>query len=457
MSAVFAWIALVAWLSQSPESGPPQGAPPPAGEPQAVVPPNVPPTGRTLVLGPFRGAADDDSLLLWARASAPGVYRLEARTGDGAPEVLSTDAATAEGGLALHWRVEGLRQHSFRGCWIVGEDVEVWRDDAFVLAAAIGGDAAGARVVLGSCANEKKHPDQSVWSAIAASHPDALLLLGDVPYIDSKELEVQRQRYGELFSLEPVRTCLSAVSTYAVWDDHDYIANDTVGDVPGRELVRRAFLENHAQAPCGTGTGGVYTRCRRGPIEVFLLDTRWFANTETSPLAAPHPTLLGKAQVEWLQQGLRSSTAPFKVLASGMPWNCELRERKDDSWAEWSFERDALLRWLGEQRIGGVVLVGGDLHLMRMVRQPTAALCGYDLPECVASPLAQLPKRRRWVPLEGRLYEASVSSTFLMLAAEIGAAGPRLTAQFCGNDGRELFAQEFTAAELQPHEPHEPR
>ena len=75
----------------------------------------------------------------------------------------------------------------------------------------------------------------------------ALVLLGDTPYIDSTDLERQRRRYREFWSIPELRPLAASVPVYATWDDHDFATNDTVGAQPGRERSRRAFVEYHPQ------------------------------------------------------------------------------------------------------------------------------------------------------------------------------------------------------------------
>jgi alkaline phosphatase D len=289
-----------------------------------------------------------------------------------------------------------------------------------------------------------------VWGEIARRDPHALVLLGDTPYIDSTDLQVQRRRYGEFLAHPSVRPCLSFTATYATWDDHDYATNDAFGAVAGRDASRRAFVENHALGSYGDGREGVYTRFRRGPIEVFVLDTRSFADGEPSKFAADQRSLLGSRQLGWLQRGLLESTATFKVLACGMVWNGAVRSGKKDCWASWQAERDGLWRWLGERKVGGVVLVGGDLHVCRLVLHPTKALCGYDLPECVTSPLAAEVIPANAGPIEGAQFDAAVPSTYLLLDATVGEGIAQLVVRFCsGADGTELHGQVFRAVDLQ--------
>lgn len=399
--------------------------------------------------GPFVGHQDADSLILYGRASAPGTYVLRLLRPDGTELAGVAAAATAAGDHTLHWRVNGLRDE--RGPFGLrihkGSELVVAREIVYLMPG-ISDDRSNTRIAFGSCAEERRFDEQPVWDSIVAREPHALVLLGDTPYIDSTKLDVQRARYAEFTAFEPVRRCLSLVPTYATWDDHDYAINDHFGIVPGRENSRRAFIENHGLPSYGEHDQGIYTSFRRGPIEVFLLDARWFADTEDSPLAPSHRSLLGAQQIAWLQRGLRASTAAFKVLACGMVWNGATRPDKKDCWGNWPDERDALFAWLGTEHVSGVAVVGGDLHVTRLILHPTTELCGYAIPEFITSPLAQNVIPANAGEIDGVLFDAAIPETFLLLDAQITDAEALLIARFCDGDGKELFARAFPMGEL---------
>lgn len=407
---------------------------------------------KGLHYGPFVGHCDDDSIYLWARAAESGDYTLFlAQPGrDELPGV--TDSASEADGLSLTFRIAGLRGSGPApfGFRLVRGNTEVARADAAVLRTAVADDAKAARIAFGSCAEERKRDELPSWGSLLAGNPDALVLLGDTPYIDNTKLAVQRDRYREFYAHPSIAHVLRSVSTYATWDDHDYSLNDRYGDVRGRNESRQAFVENHALASFGENGEGIYTRFRRGPIEVFVLDARWFADTSDSPLAPGHRTLLGERQLAWLRGGLLASTAPFKVLCCGLVWNGAVRANKKDTWATWARERDALFAFLGEHRIGGVVLVSGDLHVTRLLHHPTQALCGYDLPEFVTSPMSATPIPANAGAHDGDRFTAAVASTYLVLEATSATAEARLSVRFCDAVGGSLHAASYALSNLQP-------
>ena len=99
-----------------------------------------------------------------------------------------------------------------------------------------------------------------------------------------------------------------------------YRANSSFGKDPtGRPQVERFGPAR-----------GIQTSFRWGPIEVFLIDPRWFSRTEPSWADPALPGCIGKAQWEWLRTSLKASRAPFKALATGMIWDDKKNSEKDD-------------------------------------------------------------------------------------------------------------------------------
>ncbi|MDP6410005.1 MAG: alkaline phosphatase D family protein [Planctomycetota bacterium] len=399
--------------------------------------------------GPFLGHVDVDRGTIWARASAPGDYVLAVTTDGGERRALAATAAE-EHDLCLRWDVDGLVADGAYACTIRPAAAEESACEPFVLRTPPAHDTRRVtRIAFGSCAHEGRFPIQPIWSRIARSNAEVMVLLGDTPYIDSTDLTVQRRRYREFYGALPqMQALLRHTPFYATWDDHDFGRNDTTGILPGKENSRRAFIEYHANAGYGSGDEGIFTRFRRGAIEVFLLDTRWFAGTEASPYDEGRNGLLGTRQWKWLEQELRASGATFKVLACGMIWNGATRPGKRDHWGTYPGERQAVFDLVGEHSIPGVVLVGGDIHRTRALRYPTTESAGYELFEFITSPMANTVIAAANAPSEHLLHDAGVQQTFLLLTADTTAEPATLSARFLDQTGVELFAIDTDADAL---------
>lgn len=300
-------------------------------------------------------------------------------------------------------------------------------------------------VAIGSCASESF---PGVWQRMATEGAEVVALCGDTPYIDSSDMRVNRDRHRAFLAQAGLIPLLRSRPLVGTWDDHDFGKNDSDGRSVDRDVIRRVFLEYRPLVTAGEGEQGIYSSLRRGPIELFLLDARFFSQAEPSPVAPDKPTLLGKRQWEWLRRSLVASSAPFKLLITGMVWHDKPNKEKDD-WETYAHEREALFRWLGEKRIGGVVLVGGDVHVSLRLVHDTLETAGYLIPEFVSSPLHDkvIPSL---VPSKepGLKWSAVEPNVFLLVEADSTTKEPTLVATWIRQDGLRLHQHSLTAGEL---------
>jgi alkaline phosphatase D len=395
--------------------------------------------------GPFLGHAGTTEAVVWARFAQAGVYTLtltDEATGEPAGDPL-TGLASEAADYCVIWRATGLEPGRRYTCALAARDVRIAPD--FALRTAPRDDSSDPVVLgFGSCASDSRYPSQPIWNRIDEDGVEAMVLLGDTPYIDSTELGVQRTRYREFYEVPELAATRLRMPFYATWDDHDFGKNDTDGNLAGKEFSRQAFIEYHANPTYGSRREGIYTNFRRGPVEVFLLDTRWFAATEPAPFDEEKQTLLGRAQWDWLRDALADSSAPFKLIACGMVWNGAVRPNKPDHWMSYPHERQALFQFLGDERIGGVVLIGGDIHRTRSLMYPTRSVVGYDVTELITSPLANSIIETANAPSPHLLFDVGDTQTYLRVTADRS----QLRAEFRALDGTSHYTATFSATDL---------
>ena len=411
-------------------------------------------------LGPFVGAVTPKTALLWARVAAPGDVGLVVIGPEGSRRFKAT--ADVERDLTVHWAIDGLEPDTRYEAIVTAINPKRVPETAGPTVSVSGAAArfrtpsdplfaTSARLVFGSCANDLKYPDPPIFRTILKAAPDAFVMLGDTPYIDSTDLTKQRLRYRAFYAQAGVAALLQRVPTYGTWDDHDFGKNDTNGLLAGRENSRRAFLEYHANPYAGIGDDGVFTRFRVGPIDVFLLDTRWFSWTERSFADQTKPTLLGSRQWLWLQRELKASTAPFKVLASGMIWNGAVRPGKTDYWGAYEHERAALFGFVAKEKINGIVLMGGDIHRSRVLKHgPKWADVGYPLYEFVSSPLAADIIKEAAAPEPDLVFDGGEAFYYVALDADVRTTPAKLTGRVMTGEGKEVFKVETNGDLLTP-------
>jgi alkaline phosphatase D len=161
---------------------------------------------------------------------------------------------------------------------------------------------------FGSCLDPRaSHP---ILFTVARERPDVFIFLGDNIYADTTDENVMRARYRELEE-SPVFQRLSAVCRLlAVWDDHDYGANDAGKDYAMKQQSEHLFEDFRK-------IGEDSPRRQRKGVQVILLDTRYFrtplkrgkhrpthARGPYLPQSDPGSHILGSEQWEWLRTEL---------------------------------------------------------------------------------------------------------------------------------------------------------
>ena len=384
-------------------------------------------------LGPLLGHVDHQTAMIWFRPSRPGQYvAVVTDTKTGRSSSMAAEALD-DHDLCMTWRFDGLDADSEYTYQITHQDRPIAVAEHQKIRTAPEPQKS-ARTVLaaGSCASSSDFFD--VWSKIDEQQIDGLMLLGDTPYIDNQQLSVNRMRHREFIAIPTLSQLGAYTPIWGTWDDHDFGGNDTDGKVANKEVIRKVFCEYRAQTNYGDGEHGVYTKFRRGPIEVFMLDPRYFSQTEPSPVDAKRPTCLGKKQWSWLLDNLKQSTAPFKVLATGMIWDDKKNGEKDD-WGTYAHEREAIFDFIGKEKIRGVVLLGGDIHVSRHLQYPMEERIGYDLHQFIISPLHDRVIPSLNVPHPHLKWGKPLKNMFLTLTADATQGQPTLDAKWIDRHG----------------------
>ncbi len=233
--------------------------------------------------------------------------------------------------------------------------------------------------------------DQTIWKAIKAKKPDLFILMGDNIYSDSTDPAKQRRMYLQFRADRHFRAFGATTPIYAVWDDHDYGADNSDRTQPGKQRSLKTFNEiwpnpksQAIQEP------GIWTRFTVGSAEFFLLDVRYHRSANRDP-DGPTKTMLGTEQFTWLKKSLADSSAVFKFPVSGSSWNCGGPEAWNHTF---KFEYDALLAHIAANQIPGIILLGGDQHVCKIAVRPRESWNGYDLHEWMAGQLWNHKKDR---------------------------------------------------------------
>lgn len=223
------------------------------------------------------------------------------------------------------------------------------------------------KMAIASCSKVQDVSPQPAWAEIQALAPDVLLLLGDNVYLrhdNHQNPDTLAAELRELYALQIAEPNFAALladmhtrgkDVAAIYDDHDFVGNNRYGGDVSDEL-RRAARSELVQAfkPVQTGSD-VYGVYRLGLVDLIVLDVRFH---RTSPLTAggDRDAVLGGTQWHWFEQQVKTSSAPYLVVAS----STTLHTFADEAWEQYAGAFQRMVNLLKDRK--GALLVSGDVH-----------------------------------------------------------------------------------------------
>lgn len=361
--------------------------------------------GVDFSLGVSAGDVTDTSVMLWTRADLPGQLRAELaldRGDDPFADIAQSAAvaATADNDRTVKLEMSGLSPASDYVYRFIRADDETAVSPVGRFRTAPSSDQPAAmRFVFSGDTNFRSAPF-GVMSHAAREDADLFIWYGDTIYADvpagglgtARTLEEYRAKYAQTLGDPNVQSLLARMAVMVGWDDHE-VRNDYAGTDPDlsreqRDAAYRAFFEYlpiRDQA-AQDDPFRTYRRFRYGAnVEFFVLDGRQYrdvpaddaCNHNVDPtgfilgplthdpdcleiLGRPR-TMLGDAQRAWLMNGLLESAAPVKFIVNAVPLSF-VGVLPYDRWDGYDAERRALLEFIDENEINGVVFLTTDIH-----------------------------------------------------------------------------------------------
>lgn len=402
-------------------------------------------TAADKTIGPYIGQVDADKACIWMRAPQTGSYKLTVR--DAGKNIVWQEqlSATEKDDLTINWKILKLKPGQSYSYEVEGNGLKISGAD-YHFTSTHAENKGKTRLLFGSCADIEESP---LYKSIAGLKPDLIYFMGDTPYIDHGALEVQRHSHRQFLRIPSFAEVLKSTPYIGTWDDHDFGLNDSDGLFPQKNNSIKSFKEYRPQFGYGDNKGnGIYTKVRTGPVEVFVIDARWFSYTGKSQIDPKQKTLLGKAQWQWLKKELKASTASFKILACGIIWDDKQNQEKDD-WETYSTERKALFEWIRKEKISGVSLLGGDIHVSRLLKYPDKHI-GYPLYQFISSPMHESTIKSLNVEHPDLKWSALEKNTLLLIDIDHESKDPTLKASFMNKNGQAIHSVEMTLGQLTP-------
>ncbi len=219
-------------------------------------------------------------------------------------------------------------------------------------------------------------------------HPaDFMLWVGDNVYLreaDWSSASGIQYRYQHVRQLPELQPFLAAKPHYAVWDDHDFGPNDSNFSYELKHVTLQTFMDFWGNKSYGEPHNkGIYGKFTWGDAEFFMLDNRYHRWQEKLPYDMPQKRFLGQQQMEWLLNGLSSSTATFKIIVSGSQM---LNPMNDfECFTHYQAEYNTLIGHISNQKINGVLFLSGDRHFSEIIKVTTDN--AYPLYDITSSPI----------------------------------------------------------------------
>jgi alkaline phosphatase D len=378
------------------------------------------------------GEVTATSAVIWSRANEPAemIVELEANDGSASPRS-ATALATPERDFTAKVRIDGLEpgttyryrvrfddSESVSGSFRTAPRADVAEPVRFVVMGDLGGH--------GYCRERGK--GYSVFSEMERLEPDFLVANGDMIYADSacpaeraegghniagdfpriddpsidwtnatlvREVYLAHWRYNRA---DPhFQRLLATTSMYSQWDDHEVI-NDFGAAWPTLTaslersgyptLVREgrdALFDFHPMMRHPDEPDRIYRSFRWGKdAELFLLDARSYRSlNDLSDRPDNDKTMLGREQLDWLEDAMSRSDATWKIVSTDVPLSIPTGSQANlygrdgfadgtssDYSARTGFERELneLLEHLDRENVTNVVFVATDVHFAASLR-----------------------------------------------------------------------------------------
>lgn len=216
------------------------------------------------------------------------------------------------------------------------------------------------RLAFGSCSFQFAR--QNIWKTVVDKEPHVWVWLGDIIYADvggcGKSIP---QRYAQADSNKNYQLLQQTCPIIGTWDDHDYGANNALGDFVGKVESKQAFLDfmKASEDDPRRTQNGVYTSYTYGEgerkVKVILLDTRY-----NCQFPGADADMLGEEQWEWLENELLYSDARLNVIGSSIQFVATVPSF--ENWDKFPSAQNRMLELIAKTKAKGVVFISGDVH-----------------------------------------------------------------------------------------------
>ena len=144
------------------------------------------------------------------------------------------------------------------------------------------------------------------------TNPSCLLHLGDFHYLDinSQDVQTRIEAMDQVLSSPSQAQLFTSTSIVSMWDDHDYLGNDSEGYEQGREAALESYtlgFPHYTPLPASL-VDNTTTSLPVPPYHAFTIGTVRFIISDVRSESTP-ASIYSDEQKQWLFDELRNSTA----------------------------------------------------------------------------------------------------------------------------------------------------
>ncbi len=189
---------------------------------------------------------------------------------------------------------------------------------------------------------------------------------GDLHYddIDRPDIGRFRNSYQKAFLRKDMSYMGKRVPFVYIWDDHDFVPNNSDKTAQGRLQSGRAYREciPHYPLKASEKNGTIYQAFTVNNTRFVVTDLRSMRDENDKPDNA-QKSMMGNKQLSWFMNELKESAVkyPLVVWVGSVPYTAE-KEDGDDSWGGFTSERRAIANFIKENNINNLMIVSGDAH-----------------------------------------------------------------------------------------------
>jgi alkaline phosphatase D len=356
---------------------------------------------QTLYRHPFVGGVTDSSAIVAVWLAADASYTVQYGTDPSlaAPSTSAPVSSTGATDNATKVELKGLMpaaRYYYRIATTAGGPVSAIY--SFKTFPTIGVDAP-VTIFIGSCQQRTAADTGGTFKTAAALGGDLFVQMGDWTYPDerisgfpTREGSVRESYALRLDTTYPfAHDILSQMAVAYVWDDHDFYGNDASGalSLDLRKSLAAAYDRYIPHYPLSSQTG-LWQKVSLGNVDIFIIDARSqrdpvdSAFNASGQFAPPpgHSMLAGITdgtadQRAWLLNGIRTSKARWKVIASPVFFNPgaasliplaifaghpEIAHELADKWIGYPADVDSMKALFTAGYNRNLLMVSGDAH-----------------------------------------------------------------------------------------------